>query len=201
MRLTLQSLAASALLIAAPVSAPASQSAAFAAAAQAADPLSIASLRAGLAGQWTGTLEYRDYTANEWFGIPMSVRIEDVGDGATLIRHGQFDDGPVVGIVRITTVLFYDSAAGTEITGMFRRGRAVEQVRYDLALSGTPRDATHWTMVALTESRDDNRPARLRETTTRDGDTITTLKEIDWTDEAGENWLVRNRTTLRRIGD
>lgn len=163
--------------------------------------LSIPALRAGLAGQWTGTLEYRDYTANEWFGIPMTVRIEDVGDGATLIRHGQFDDGPVVGIIRITTVQFFDATTGTEITGMYRRGRAVEQVRYALTLSGAPADATHWTMVAITTSTDDNRPARLRETTTRNGDTIETLKEIDWTDDAGENWLARNRTLLTRTGD
>jgi hypothetical protein len=165
------------------------------------EALEIPALRAGLAGTWTGSLEYRDYTANEWFGIPMTVRIEDVGDGATLIRHGQFDDGPQVGIVRITTVLFYDAQAGTETTGMFRRGRAVEQVRYTVTLAGTPRDATHWTMVAMTTSTDDNRPARLRETTTRDGDTITTLKEIDWTDDAEENWLVRNRTRLTRAAD
>jgi hypothetical protein len=191
--------AAAALLMAAP-GAIVAQTVTPAPAAAAADPLSIASLRSGLAGRWTGTLEYRDYTANQWFGIPMSVRIEDVGDGATLIRHGEFDDGPTVGIVRITTVLFYDAATGTEITGMFRRGRAVEQVRYDLSLPQTPTDATHWTIVAMTESRDDNRPARLRETTTRDGDTITTLKEIDWTDDAGENWLVRNRTRLTRTG-
>ncbi len=162
--------------------------------------LSIPALRAGLAGQWTGTLEYRDYTANEWFGIPMTVRIEDVGDGATLIRHGQFDDGPTIGIVRITTVQILDPATNTETTGMFRRGRAVEQVRYEVAMSGTPTDSTHWTMVAMTTSTDDNRPARLRETTTRHGDTIETLKEIDWTDDAGENWLVRNRTRLTRTG-
>jgi hypothetical protein len=163
-------------------------------------PITIADARASMAGQWTGELAYRDYTADRWFGIPMTVRIEDVGDSATLIRHAQYDDGPVTGIVRITTVLFYNAAQGTETTGYYRRGRNVEQTVYTVRLGDASRDATHWTLIAETTSTDDNRPARLRETTTRDGDSVTTLKEVDFTDDVGEAWLQRNRTTLTRLG-
>jgi hypothetical protein len=163
-------------------------------------PVTIADARASMAGQWTGELAYRDYTADRWFGIPMTVRIEDVGDSATLIRHAQYDDGPVTGIVRITTVLFYNAAESTETTGYYRRGRNVEQTVYTVRLGDVSRDATHWTLITETTSTDDNRPARLRETTTRDGDSVTTLKEVDFTDDVGEAWLQRNRTTLTRVG-
>jgi hypothetical protein len=163
-----------------------------------ADNQTIAELRRGLAGEWTGSLDYRDYTANEWFGIPMTVRIEAVGDGVTLIRHARYDDGPVTGMVDITTVQLFDPASGNESQGIFRRGRTSELLNYRLSLGGTPADATHWTIIFTSTAMDDNRPATLRETMTRDGDRVTTVKEVDFLDDTGENWLARNRTVLTR---
>ena len=51
-------------------------------------------------GEWTGKLEYRDYQADRWFGLPMRVSVTDGGDGVTQIRVADFDDGPRVGVVR-----------------------------------------------------------------------------------------------------
>jgi hypothetical protein len=45
---------------------------------------------------------------------------------------------------------------------------------------------------------DDDRPARIRETTTRDGASLVTLKEVDFLDEPGEQWFSRNRSVLER---
>jgi hypothetical protein len=162
-------------------------------------PLSAATARQSLVGTWQGKLEYRDYQADKWFGLPVKVRVSDGGDGVTLIRTADFDDGPKVGTVRITTISILDGT--TETGAAFRKGRKPELSTVALALTPASRDATHWTMVETETATDDDRPATLRSTTTRDGDRLVTLKEVDFTDDKVETWLVRNRTTLMRIGD
>ncbi len=161
-------------------------------------PINVAAARRSLAGQWAGSLEYRDYSADKWFGIPVKSIIEDQGDGATIIRKSDFDDGPKIGNVRITSVELYDSAKGMVTTGTFRKGRVPELANYNVRLSGEPKDATHWTTIEETEGRDDDRPARIRVTTVRDGDALETLKEVDFLDDKKAEWLARNRTKLTR---
>ena len=161
-------------------------------------PVDVAAARQSLAGRWEGNLEYRDYTADKWFGIPVKTVIEDQGDGVTIIRKSDFDDGPKVGNVRITSVELYDPAKGSVTTGTFRKGRKAELTNYTVRLSGVPADATHWTMIEETDAMDDNRPARLRLTTVRNGDSLQALKEVDFLDDKKPEWLARNRTTLMR---
>lgn len=164
-------------------------------------PVDVAAARASLAGNWEGSLEYLDYGANKWFGIPVKTLIEDQGDGVTMIRKSDFDDGPKVGNVRITSVELYDPAAGTVSTGTFRKGRTVEVDSYKVRMEGTPLDAAHWMMVEETLGADDDRPATLRVTTTRDGDTVVALKQVDFQDDDKAEWITRNRTRLTRIGN
>jgi len=161
--------------------------------------MNIATARASMTGSWTGLLEYLDYSANKWFGIPVKTVIEDQGDGATTIRKSDFDDGPKVGMVRITTVELFDAAKGTVTTATFRKGRNAELTNYVTHLDGAAKDATHWTIIEETKSDDDNRPAMLRLTTVRDGDTLETLKEVDFLDDSKSQWLKRNRTRLTLI--
>jgi hypothetical protein len=159
----------------------------------------LATARAGLAGRWQGQLEYLDYSQNKWFGIPVATLIEDQGDGATMIRKSDFDDGPTVGNVRITTVELFDPVKKIVTAGTFRKGRAAELASYVVRFDGVPADATHWTFIEETDSRDDNRPARLRLTTVRNGDSLQTLKQVDFKDDKKTEWLSRNRTRLTRI--
>ncbi len=164
-------------------------------------PVDVAAARASLSGNWQGTLEYLDYTADKWFGIPVTTRIEDQGDGATTIRKSDFDDGPKVGIVRITSAELLDAAAGIVTVGTFRKGRSVEVVSYAVRIAGTPTDIRQWTMIEEVAAKDNNRPAALRITTIRNGDTTESLKEIDFLDDEKSEWISRNRTKLTRIGD
>ena len=170
----------------------------LAAPALAAPPLAIADARASLAGQWRGKLEYRDYQADRWFGLPVTITVELVGDRLTLIRRAAFDDGPKVGLVHITTVGLFDPKTGKEQAASYRAGRPVEIETLDLKLTRAV-DAEHWTLVEERLGEDDDRPARIRETTTRDGAALVTLKEVDFTDDAKNEWLVRNRTTLSKV--
>ena len=161
----------------------------------------VAAARASLAGKWEGSLEYLDYGANKWFGIPVKTLIEDQGDGVTMIRKSDFDDGPKVGNVRITSVELYDPAAATFTTGTFRKGRNVEVNSYKVRMEGVAKDATHWMMVEESQGKDDSRPATLRVTTTRDGDKIEAVKQVDFQDDDKVEWITRNRTKMTRVGD
>ena len=152
-----------------------------------------------MAGSWTGTLEYLDYGANKWFGIPVTTVIEDQRDGATTIRKSDFDDGPRVGMVRITGVELFDAAKSTVTSATFRKGRNAELTTYTVRLDEVAKDATHWTMIEETKSKDDDRPAMLRLTTVRDGDALETLKEVDFLDDGKSEWLKRNRTRLTLV--
>lgn len=183
-------LASAAVLFAAPATAQDAPAAA---------PPPLAEVIASQAGEWTGTLEYRDYQADRWFGLPMRVTVADGGDGVTMIRTADFDDGPNVGVVRITTVAMLGEDGFTEYSVGFRKGRVPEVSSARLTLAAWSDDA-HWTILAEETATDDDRPALIRETIVRDGARLTTLKEVDFTDDDGEQWLVRNRSTLDLVG-
>ena len=162
-------------------------------------PLTVAAARQSLVGEWQGKLEYRDYQADKWFGLPVKVAVRDGGDGVTLIRTADFDDGPKTGIVRITSVSLLDGT--NETTATFRKARKPELETASLTLRAASKEATHWTLVETETATDDNRPATIRLTTVRDGGKLVTLKEVDFSDDTKAEWLVRNRTTLERVGE
>jgi hypothetical protein len=169
------------------------------AAQDAAPAITLAQARASTAGAWTGQLQYLDYQSGEWQRIPVTVTVTLEGDGNTLTRRAAFDDGPRVGTVFITSLAMLDKDGATEYSTGFRAGRTPEVSAYTLTLTAAA-DAEHWTMRAERDGTDDDRPARIRETTTRDGASLVTLKEVDFLDEPGEQWFSRNRSVLERTG-
>ncbi|MGB7656002.1 MAG: hypothetical protein WBL74_11030 [Novosphingobium sp.] len=162
------------------------------------DPIS--QVLAATAGNWTGKLQYRDYGTNQWEGLPVKIRIAVQPDGVTLVRSAAFDDGPKVGTVWITTISQFDPARGSESYASFRKGRELDTGTRTVAFAEPPRDQTHWTMVTLETRIDGNSPAQVRETTTRDGASMITLKEVNPLDDDKDEWLPRNRTVLVRSG-
>ena len=172
---------------------------ALALAAAAPPALTIKEARASTAGAWRGELQYRDYQSDRWIGIPVSVTVEPIGDGVTLVRRAVFDDGPARGAVYITTLEMLGKDGATEYTTSFRAGREPEVDSAKLAVAEA-RAPDRWTIVATRTGTDDDRPANIRETLSRDGNTLTSLKEVDFTDDTGEAWLQRNRTVLTKSG-
>lgn len=158
----------------------------------------VAQMLAVTAVNWSGQLQYRDYQTNNWEGLPVKVGIAVQGDGVTLIRSAAFDDGPQTGIVWITTVSQFDPARGSEAYAMFRKGRELDTGTRSVALAVPARDQTHWTIVTLETRKDGDSQAQVRETTTRDGASMVTLKEVNPLDDGKDEWLPRNRTVLKR---
>lgn len=160
---------------------------------------SATELRAGLAGQWTGALGYRDYQSDRLFEIPVTTTIEALPDGVTIIRRSLFDDGPA-NPVWITSVSLDDPTAGTTTSASYRRGQTPELSTETVQVTAWS-DATHWTVVYAEAGEDDDAPADIRVTETRDGDALMSVKDVRpvGTDETA--WRFRNQTRLTRVGD
>ena len=153
--------------------------------------------QAGLAGKWTGALGYRDYQSNKLFELPVKTDVQALPDKATVIRVSSFDDGPKTGFVYITSASLYDSAKSTVTTTTLRKGRPVESSA-EAVTAVTYTDPTHWVVRYENDGTDDGKPALLRTTETRDGDTVTAVKEVMPKDQTAKGWQFRNQTRLSR---
>jgi hypothetical protein len=187
-----------AALLALPLQARASDKAVTAEAPGASATPSPEALERGLAGNWAGALEYRDYQSNRAFELPVRVSLQVGPDNATLIRVARFDDGPKSGFVHITTVSLF-SPDGTQLSSAsFRKGRAVETSTQKVNLLRY-HDAQHWALVYLEQGFDGDKPAALRVTQTRDGDSLVALKEVKPVDAPDSAYAFRNTTRLLRL--
>lgn len=155
-----------------------------------------AALQAGLAGGWAGSLGYRDYQTDRMSEIAVKTEIRALPDGVTVLRICEFDDGPKVGAVFITTASLHDAKAGTAASATLRKGQPIEVETEALAVTAYV-DAEHWTIVAQADGSDDDKPALLRVTEVRDGTLLTATKDVQPKGAAG--WAFRNRTVLRKL--
>lgn len=156
-----------------------------------------AELQAALAGHWTGALGYRDYQTDRLEELPVRTEIRAVGDGATVIRVSAFDDGPKAGTVTITTARLY-AADGTVSEASLRKGRPVEVTTERVSVAAYA-DPTHWSVRYEQDGTDGDRPAKLRVTESRDGDTLLSVKEVLPASATDGVWRFRNRTRLTRV--
>lgn len=156
-------------------------------------------LLAATAGQWQGELQYRDYQSNQWEGLPVKVTITAQADGVTIIRTAAFGDGPKTGTVWITTLVQIDPAARSVSYAAARKGRSFECGTAQLSQPQPARDSTHWVLIEAEQRIDGNSMAQVRETTTREGDSMVTLKEVNPLDDGKDEWLPRNRTVLTLV--
>ena len=146
-------------------------------------------------GSWGGELYYFDYQSGERISIPMQAMIETTPDGATVIRRMVWTDpDKFVHAIVLTTI---DRDTGELVEAFFRDGKG-EYTRYELA-SMEFDSATEWTIEFEHDGTDDDRPARIRHTTQRDGDQMTSVKSVRFLDDAGGDYFERNGSELRLI--
>jgi len=130
----------------------------------------------------------------------MTVKITAQPDDVTTLRTAQYDDGPTTGIVTITTATLVDDDAMTMSYALFHKNRATDVGLSTIKSVTLGKDALHWTIVSIELRKDGDSMAEVRETTARNGDTMTTLKDVNPVDDNSDAWLPRTRTILHRLG-
>ncbi|MBU2166835.1 MAG: hypothetical protein KKF88_03250 [Alphaproteobacteria bacterium] len=162
-------------------------------------PPSPTELRLGLVGNWTGALGYRDYQSDELFEIPVTINVTSPGDGRTLIQQSVFDDGPG-DPVWVTTVTLEDPEASTLTSASFRAGREVG-VSIETVHLARYVGPTRWTLIDEQIGSDDDAPAEIRVTTTREDDYVESVKVVRPVGADDSAWRFRNQIRLTRVGD
>ncbi len=158
----------------------------------------LSSLLDASAGSWEGELYYLDYRSGQRFGIPMRVDARMTPDGATLVRELTFTDpGNLVHAINLVTI---DRDSGELVEAYFREGRG-ELLRYDVVDVEFENDR-QWRIVYEQDGNDDNRPARIRHTLSRNGDEMSSSKEVRFLDSDDDGLILRNGSllTLKEAG-
>ena len=145
-------------------------------------------------GTWEGELYYLDYQSGQRFGIPMRVEASLTPDGATLVRRLVYTDpGVLVHAINLTTL---DRDSGELVEAFFREGKG-EIMRAEVtAINYTDEDS--WRLVYELDGMDDDRPARIRHTISREGDGLKARKEVRYVD-GGPEYFERNGSELTLI--
>ena len=146
-------------------------------------------------GQWEGELYYLDYQSGQRFGIPMKAEISTTPDGATLVRNLTWTDpGNLVHAVNLVTI---DRDTGELVEAFFREGKG-EFMRYQIE-SVDFISETKWTIAYEHDGTDDNRPARIRHTTERDGSRMVSKKSVRFLDDDSGEFFERNGADLALV--
>ena len=154
--------------------------------------VALPSLLNASVGTWEGELYYLDYQSGQRFGIPMRVDADVTPDGATLVRRLTFTDpGNLVHAINLVTI---DRDSGEMVEAYFREGKG-ELLRYQVIGVEYANDE-EWRIVYEQDGRDDNRPARIRHTISRDGEEMTSSKQVRFLDEDEGRLVLRNGTRL-----
>jgi hypothetical protein len=153
----------------------------------------LAGVLADTTGVWEGELYYLDYQSGQRFGIPVRIDAETTPDGATLIRKLTFTDpGNLVHAVNLVTI---DRESGELVEAYFREGRG-ELMRYEITETDID-SAASWRVVYEHDGQDDDRPARIRHTLERSGQTMKSTKAVRFLDDEGGVFFVRNGSELK----
>lgn len=153
----------------------------------------------GLAGQWTGSLSYRDYSSDIWFDLAEHRTIVVLKDGHSVMETSAYDDGPKTGLVYTYTLSAIEPDGRTLKSLSTRKNQPASTDIETLSFKGTPASAEDFTLVFDSVGKDDDHPARLRITLTRKGTHLETLKEVNPDVSGKGEWRIRNRTRLDQI--
>lgn len=141
-------------------------------------------------GIWEGELYYLDYNSGQRFGIPMKVEANMTPDGATLMRKLTYTDpGTLVYAVSLISI---DPESGEVVEAFFRDGNG-EYFRSTIVETDFTAESA-WKLVYLQAGTDDDRPASIRHTLQRDGNTLTSSKEVRY--EGEDKFTLRNGTKV-----
>jgi hypothetical protein len=144
---------------------------------------------AGLVGEWTGQLEYRDFSSDERVVLPAWLTLKPSADGRSLRFTYTFDDGPTKTVVESSTVTiaggkYSMTSDGDQVTDTYR----IEE--------GGAKAGFHGLKFALTGTgRENDKPVDVRITVTIEQNLYRYKKE---TRSAGQEFNFRDEYVMTR---
>ena len=84
---------------------------------------------AAVIGEWTGTLEYRDFQSNERVVLPTWLQVERSEDGTSLTFSYTYDDGPSKTVTEVSTIAI--DQAGNRFSITSNRDHASESYQIE----------------------------------------------------------------------
>ena len=149
-----------------------------------------AAMYAALAGNWVGTLEYKDYSRpDKRVTLPTKLAISYTADSSALLMYFTYDDGP--GKIVQDSDRFEANAAATRVTWGTPGSTSMQQFE----VSDAPSAKGVVSFVLQGEGSDNNKPATIRETFVISRDTLRILKE---TREVGGAFAFRHGYVMHR---
>ncbi len=109
-----------------------------------------------LAGEWTGTLAYRDFQSNEHVLLPAWLKIKPSADGRVLEFAYTYDDGPTKTITEKSNVAIDESVRSFMMTS--DRDKSVE--RYQIEVNGQKGKRINLTLTGI--GRENNQAVDVR---------------------------------------
>lgn len=137
-------------------------------------PPTRAELYKALTGDWTGALEYKDYSRpDKRVTLPTKLRIQLAPDSSAVLMHFTYDDGPG------KTVEDDDRFSADRAVATITWGGIKDSLPQRFTVREAPgsRGAGNIALILEGEGSDDNKPATIRETFEITGNTLHILKE------------------------
>jgi hypothetical protein len=143
------------------------------------------------AGQWAGTLEYRDFQSDERVSLPTNLEVVVAPDGKSLRLTYTYDDGPGK-IVRESSTFVIDSEKRS-VTITSDRTKSSEQ----LAISNVDETARtkRLTLILTGAGEENNKKVDVRSTLSCSPNGLSWLRE---TRLSGQDFAFRDKYSLTR---
>ena len=154
----------------------------------------IEALLPTLAGEWTGTLAYRDYQSDDWQSIPMRESTE-VFDAHTLLSRVTYQE-PTWEMRELSVHQLTDDAKSLVSTSFSpRRNMTSSRALTDLEVA----EDGSWSAVMVSEEDDDNRRAEVRIRVEVTANEIVKAKTVRYLDDPKAKEFWRNEVRLQRV--
>jgi hypothetical protein len=146
-------------------------------------------ISAGLVGEWTGQLEYRDFSSDERVVLPTWLTIKPAADGRSLHFNYTYDDGPTKTVVESSAV----TIDGQKYSVTSDRDHASDT--YQMEEDGTKQGHGGLKFVLTGSGRENDKPVDVRITVTIERNLYRYKKE---TRSAGQAFNFRDEYVMTR---
>ncbi|MEP7087646.1 MAG: hypothetical protein ABI884_10100 [Gemmatimonadota bacterium] len=137
-------------------------------------------LNVAFVGDWTGQLEYRDYTSNDRTFLPTWLRIAESADHRSLVFSYVYDDGPTKTVREHVTFALDQAARKATITDLDETTSKPKTSvsTYDVSGLDEFRKTGRGVLVLTGDGEDNGKPAEVRITMTLRRNLYTAKKDV-----------------------